>query len=681
MEGKPLSLKEGFISAVKARIPWPNPLASTVGLTLTSAHLVFYVVSPKDHTQKPGEDLAESVTSAADSFMQEEISSREDAAWRSIFQEVTAQEINLIPGAMEVPQKVEDRSYRSEHDPAGVSVFASLIENLLARFEFNAHDVKISLVHADNICLTLSIEEMRYQTDSKANYKAAALDIPQAAERESRTLSFVGLTLSATKMGAMRFTPENLDPVDESLQSGTPHVLSRVSSNSSFDEEARSVLSSSLAAMLPRSNSPVDSVTSSLYMSALSMDSGKNEDSIQKHVYDRLSTPSSGPTQSMFTWKNREERLISFGSQPVTAKLTTPSPAYTGSADDPFLSPEDAETSASDELRIEISMSVVACVTQPWQIAGLLRLSEAMIPHNSQSAASRFKAMDKPELPPIKVTLCARSLVLLLKSTPKDTSVVDMTKFFERPLVPPELDHGYTRIHLDTLVGSFKVCTTTLGDKILESTTRINVNLADLSMLFFMSDQSPSDMKAFPLLMTDRRLPSNYPNLHLHPECGVTYPTLPRIDFLNWADDRSHNSGKLSHWRNRSTKSEVGTSITAIQLRGSHAMRTIEGRHRLVNEMDIQIAPLHVRLDLAILIHPGGILSFIDEFLSLETDDRSDVSDETVDDSPTQRTSTLDGFKTPFNEQMPNYNSVRMKKSLDPKASLVRHTLCGCTNS
>ncbi len=417
-------------------------------------------------------------------------------------------------------------------------------------------------------------------------------------------------------------------------------------------------------------------------MSALSMESGKNEDFIQKPVRSRSSTPASDPPQSTSTWQNREKKLISFGSQPVTAKLTTPSPTHTGSADDPFLSPEDAETSSAEELRIEISMSVVACVIQPWQIAGLLRLSEALVPRESQCMDSRSKAMEKPELPSIQVTVCARGLVLLLESTSfaKDTPLVDMADYFERPLVPPELEHGYTRIHFDTLVGSVKVSTTSTGEKVLESTTRVSVNMADLSILSFASDQTPSNLKAFPLVITDRYLPAQYPNQHLHPESGTTYPNLPTIDFTNWTDGRNHNAGgKLSYWRNRSAKSEVGTLNTGIQFRGSRTVTSMEGKNRAFDEMDIQIAPLHVRVDLATLVHSGGILSFFDEFLSLETDTddgRSDVSDDTVDDSPPiQRTGISDAFESPFSEPVYDHTALGMKKSPDPEAGLVRHTL------
>jgi autophagy-related protein 2 len=682
-----LSLKEGSISAVKARIPWPNPLASIVGLTLTSAHLVFHVISPKDHMPKPRAGFAESVTSVADSFMQEDLSSiEEDAHWRSIYQETvphsSVHEINPIPGAMDVPQKMDNHLCRPDNDPVGVSVFASLIENLLARFEFDAHDIKISLVHEDNICLTLSLQEMRYQTDTKANSRTASST--HAAERECRTLSFVGISLSATHLGAMnrRVTSRRLNPVGGSPQTGTLNALSRVSSNSSLDEETRSAMSRSLAVLPPRLDSPVDSVTSSMYMSALSLESGRNEDPIQNPVRSRSSTPASDPPQSTSTWQNREEKMISFGSQPVTAKLTTPSPTHAGSADDPFLSPEDAETSSAEELRIEISMSVVACVIQPWQIAGLLRLSEALVPRESQCTDSRFKAMDKLELPSIKVTLCARGLVLLLDSTflAKNTSFVDMADYFERPLVPPELERGYTRIYFDTLVGSVKVGTTSTGEKVLESTTRVNVNLADLSILSFAPDQTPSNLKAFPLVITDRYLPAQYPNQHLHPESGTAYPTLPTIDFTNWTDGRNHHAGgKLSHWRSRSAKLELGTLNTGIQFRGSRTVTSIEGKYRVFDEMDIQIAPLHVRLDLATLVHSGGILSFFDEFLSLETntdDDRSDVSDDTVDDSPpVQRTGISDVFESPFSEPVYDHTALGRKKSPDPEAGLVRHTL------
>src|SRR5258707_14824624 len=144
-------MKEGSVAAVRAHIPWPNPLASTVGISLTSAHFIFEVASSKCPTRNPNVDLADSVASVADSFIHQELSPNEEQTlWQSFHGPHSSPSVDQqhpsIPGTLGVSTTFEDPSAKFDSDPAGVSVFASLIENLLARFEFDAQDIKISLV-------------------------------------------------------------------------------------------------------------------------------------------------------------------------------------------------------------------------------------------------------------------------------------------------------------------------------------------------------------------------------------------------------------------------------------------------------------------------------------------------------------------------------------------------------
>ena len=135
-----------------ARIPWPNPLTSTLGFSVQSLNLTFHLIPViSESIGFSATNLADSVASAAESFIHDELTPREEATLRESFHPDLASSFydhaQNVPGSIDpFLRGAEDEEFHSDADPAGVSMFATLIERLLARFEFDAVDTKITLI-------------------------------------------------------------------------------------------------------------------------------------------------------------------------------------------------------------------------------------------------------------------------------------------------------------------------------------------------------------------------------------------------------------------------------------------------------------------------------------------------------------------------------------------------------
>ena len=650
-------MKEGSIAAVRAYIPWPNPLASTVGISLTSAHFVFEVTSSKVRTSKPNVDLAESVASVADSFIHQELSSEEEETlWPSFHAAPPVDsQLPIIPGTLGISTSLEDGSAKSDPDLTGISIFASLIENLLARFEFDARDIKISLVHADNICVSLSLQEIIYQTAMKANISLP----PDVVQGEHRTLSFSGLSLSVTPLDVRQrslspLTIHSLDEVHRN-KTGTPFSGSRASSV----DETQAAMLQSLTTLPPRSDSPTNSVVSSMYQSALSIPSPIVEHPIREDPPLPSLLPETLPLE--VAAHGQEQTILSLGTSPVTIVLTTPSPTSANDSDprqDPRL----------EKLYVTMNLNVIACTIKPCHLNGLLRLSRAlaMTPHNP---IPKRQPANKPGLPPLKVTLTARGLVLLLDPTGShDTSAAD---FFEKPLVPPRWNHGYSRIHLEAPHLSAEISSTPQGETITWNLC-VDLTMVDISLFSFTPVEESLELKAFPLLITDHYLLSQYPSQHDQPNNVSPHATLPTFDTLDWTQPRFQNAGsKLSLWRTRPPKADAMPFEPRFQMRGGRTLRLAENGKVyscIADDLKIDFSPLHVRIDLDQLVRPDGLLSFFDGVLPVETvsgDRHSIYSDDTVDDEPLLwRKNISEDLESPFTEPQPLVPEGARKPSL-----------------
>ncbi|KAH9854243.1 hypothetical protein C2E23DRAFT_754086 [Lenzites betulinus] len=335
ISGLPIRLRDGSVGKVTARIPLPNPLTSSVGVSLESLHLTFYLEpSVAKHGVRPFTDnLAESVAFVAESFIHEELSPREEATLReSVHPDLVRSDISEfeenVPGGLD-PFMSEDELHQHDAEPPGVSIFATLIERLLARFQFDATDTRITIVNPQDASFTLIVPEIRYGTESQVatpTTSGGGTSVPDekvslgevrkviisgatVTTRCLRPLSPLSLAVPTTTSPAAEPTTtessepattkssEPTSPATTTAQDSPVSVKQDLSYNyvhspddlppsdsppppepsspysdseSDMDEETQMFMSQSIAVLPPRPISPASSVASSMYQSAIS---------------------------------------------------------------------------------------------------------------------------------------------------------------------------------------------------------------------------------------------------------------------------------------------------------------------------------------------------------------------------------------------------------------------------
>ena len=554
-------------------MPWPNPLVSTLGLSLSSLNLVFHVV-PSPPVSNLDVDLTASVASVAESFIHEELSPREAVAfWQTLHPTTPSpsdiEEDQAIPGGLDTINATDDR-HKLDMDPEGVSVFATLIERLLARFEFDVQDLTVTLIHLGNMSLTLFLEEIRYQTVSKDTNLSSS-------GGESRTLSIKGCHLAARNLDPNIPFPSTASASATSASPSTSRPLSRISSSSSIDEETQFTMSQSLAFLPPRAEPLSTSTSSSMYQSALSQSILDPLDEISEAVREAHLVPlsSEAPLNVPVSTARKDNRFLSFGSLPIDIQLTTPSPVAKDSNDDPFLPHAEDGIYPDENLQVAVSMGVIACALRPWHIHGLLQLIQSLDGHHQKASEVDAESSEKSFILwniPLRIHTQLRGLVLLLLPSLRSvhSSMSDSVEnFFDRCLIPPPLDCGYTRIHIDDLTASL-VCSShrkqdsdaprspTSNAEINSFSLSLEFAITDVSIFFFSKppfDNKSSQLSAFPLLLTDPHLATQYPTSHIHPLGNGSYNHLPRFDIIDWTEEKCQSFGtRLSTWRVRLPK-------------------------------------------------------------------------------------------------------------------------------
>lgn len=636
-----ITLHDGTISSVVARIPWPNPLSATLGLTLTSLHLTFHVLASTHHQSQPV-DPAESMASMAESFVHEELTPREEATlWQSLHSEqLKYDDEQSVPGSLDpFLTTTEDDVRHTDVEPAGIPIFATLVERLLAKFEFDAEDIMITIVHPGNINVTMSVAQIRYQTNAKRS---------DTSEGETRSLIIEGFTVAARPF--LPTPPSSTHtPYDEIRQPVSPS-----SSTSSLDEETQFAMSQSLAFLPPRS--PSASVASSIYESALSLrglaESREGNATPDDHGKPYVVLDDWGPS----------ETLLSFGSSPIQIQLLTPSPLQTDVPEAHDTQGPSPTLPSDDEIKLSITASVIACAIRPWQIRGFVNLadyfsSSSQTSHKELTPSRPLLFESAPATPTSKLlsSLHIRGVFILLlpelpRTSPTAEDAEPLLHYFESPVVPPRLHHGYVRIHLDTLSGSLSSSHNELDSNhkdfpSSEVITTVAMAAGDLAIFAF-PYQTPGrdEISPFPLFFTDPHLNSQYPTTHHHP--GETkpsdYPQLPTFEILDWMDERCQKYGtKLGFWRsrpqfNRATSLHEPSSSIRMRKQNlehddpplpslSHAIEISALSKRVVAhqkdkrygthtlELNVNIAPVQICVDLEKTLH--GSLAFFKQVL------------------------------------------------------------------
>ncbi|KAH7913725.1 hypothetical protein BJ138DRAFT_1124124 [Hygrophoropsis aurantiaca] len=580
LAGLPVTLHDGSITCVTARIPFPNPLTSSVGLTVQSLRLTLHV-NPDATSYKPPtphSNLADSAISVAESFIHDELSSKEEAIVRESihpdtpFKDETGRD---LPGGLDpFLANLGTGDNLGDNDPAGVSVFATFIEQLLARFEFSALDTKITLVHPGQASFTFSISEIRYATEivdgggSSSGSEKGMGNVESESEKIRdviRRVTISGISLTSRNLrqplsSSPGSTPSTLSPVSPTSSRFTsrprspsvPRSRSPASSSSSLDDETQLLMSQSLASLPPRyehrPSSPASSVTSSMYQSAISVAHESSAMSGTAGYSDRFGhtdhpshdgTPRqrfnfeghSQPAVSLF----EEDLIMSFGVEPIVIQLRAPLlhqtaslPGKDSSGHIPFEDNQENFRLQNERFQLTISSGIAAFALRARHIRMLINTLDVLSSHSSSSSSPETSANPGFFDIGVEASINVRGIViLLLPATANHSQQLD--EFYTRPLKPPRWPFGYLRVLLEHISCSITLPGSLIGKpeplpgrgSRVPQTGRSSVQslsakltLAEMSIFTFYAMPSASshtaEPSASPVLITDPYLPDRY---------------------------------------------------------------------------------------------------------------------------------------------------------------------------
>jgi autophagy-related protein 2 len=563
LSGLPLKLHDGFASSVVAHIPWPNPLTSAIGLSIDSLNLTLHINPATRQPDQVIQNLSESVLSAAENFIHDELTPREEAALRESFHPDTqvAGETPDVPGGLDpfgLPSA--DEELYAEHDPAGVSIFATLIERILARFQFDLSKATITLVYPTHFRVIIKVAEVRYRT------------VVASAEEESlgetRSVTISGFSISAANLCSPR-------PFTQS-----PSPTSPSSSSSSLDEDTHFAMSQSLAGLPPPAASPTNSVASSLYHSA---------------IYDASTAPRTDLEAPNFTGSSSDEIFLHLGSQPLVFQLKTPS-----------ITSRDVRT--LDMVQFSVTAGTIALAFRPWHLQMINTLASVISPPFTAPTAT---VQEKPagltaSIFSISAELHLRGLTCLVLPSPTEESD-RLDSYFAHPLTLPQLPQTYLRILAED-IGLFWY---NKPDNELraggESPKHHRVQIRDASILVVRSSSAADNISALPMLITDPHLsegtylksPENDNN-----NDPFVLPTFKVTDFTDVSN--SSTKPKVSQWRtpfSRKAAEQPGSFALVLSLNEAQGKvtSTMSRSQESVTHLHAMCLPMHIFLDARLL--------------------------------------------------------------------------------
>ncbi|KAH9180656.1 hypothetical protein EDB89DRAFT_1840925 [Lactarius sanguifluus] len=504
LSGLPIQLHDGSIASVSARIPWPNPLTNGVELSVRSLHLVFHLLPrvAKD-TRLPSTNLADSISDAAQSFAHEEITHDESTEVHQALKSRGSPSFgtgdNYVPGGLDASS--EDPGVQPDVDPTGISMFASMIEYLLSQFTFSAEDINITVIYPGHSSFRFKVSRIHYgrptssPRESTRTIEISGVEIAHCdlIAPESPASGRVGVDSLSSAQYDPGATSRRLDPIavttvpslSSSSQTQTdPNEL--VKPSEPPDSEHR-----------PRSVSPSDSMTSSLFQSALMTQGSERESGgCESKVVDSQGIGGNGRSHSPSGRTTGNDRLpysprategepchrviVSLATEPIVVDITTSTPQAFPEASTQHQSSSsqtlDRPDSQQPNLEVSVSVGVIACALTATQICAMLDVISVVGSHSdriAQPPVSRGSSSVPPALSlldQMSLTMQIRAFVLLLQSAPtsltscssKEARIIPhdaLDDFFAHPLVPPKIGHSYVRFVMDTLKADFSVST------------------------------------------------------------------------------------------------------------------------------------------------------------------------------------------------------------------------------
>ncbi|KAL4067949.1 hypothetical protein V8B97DRAFT_1939546 [Scleroderma yunnanense] len=609
--GLPFRLHDGFIAGVTARVPFPNPITSSVGLHVRSLQLTFHAEQHESSPTSPlfsTAGLADSVTSVAETFVHRELTPKEEAAFLESLHPTTAHnaqadESEYLPGgfdpfvrSLDDDTETKTHTTHANNDPAGVSVFATFIERLLARFEFSALNTKVTIVHPGSSSFTFSIPEIQYHTQSgTAQHRQPPSMTDEHEDRDSRaqvrSVVISGFSVTSRNLRQLVDSPTNtagtLSPISDASHplntdcGPLTNVLSRSSSSSSLDEDTQILMSQSIAMLPPRPPSPASSVSSSMYQSVLSMVDGVTSGNIPSPsqltvapitIDAERRAPSSPRISTLrsitIAQESNDDVVLSFGSQPITIQLYIPPPdakrtGQTRQADKALPEPLASSPPGMEVLQLSISTGTLACALRACHVRMLLDLivictpkaqRSPPVPHQRRSPSPHFAALG------LRASVNIRGVVMTLISEPPEGQSLSLSPYFEHPFVPPRLCCPYVRLLLDDITGHLSLVpppsprSPISPDKFIPASAE--AVLSDMSLLVFHAVSAAEDPQvAAPIIITDWYLPTLDRASHYRPSFSSENPSyvhLPIFDVIDWTQAKyKGNSTRLSTWRTK----------------------------------------------------------------------------------------------------------------------------------
>ncbi|TDL27313.1 hypothetical protein BD410DRAFT_762110 [Rickenella mellea] len=572
----PVRLQSGSLGLVTVRIPWPNPLSASVGLSISGVRLSFVNVPGTITSKSPdlSANLTDSVASVAETFMHDVLSPTEESKLISSVASLD-QSMGVPPGSMD-PFLTSDRHPvpESSVDPTGISVVASLIENLLARFELDMTDFEVVLTHAEHSSFTLAVSRIHYGTESEGD-----TIVKGVSEKDGGPV--IGVTRSARMSGIAvsmcdLTRPQSQSPISTfSSQVATP---GRDSDGSDIDENTMMMMSQSIVSLPARPQTPPSpslSTTSTMYQSALSS-TGRS----------RTPSPPSAPSHGRIDVNpDAGDRVSGFKhdlffslAEPITISLTTTTttlPHPTNSANTAGSSyPTDIDTrNQGDKWELNIDIGVVASALRPKHIRGLLELMNAIspLPQENSSGVSQSSSNFANQFECI-INIRGINVLLLSAASPCDEYTNEippsgntnegksaMDEYFMKPLIPPHLSDTYVRVHLESVSLSHSMA---LSQSTQQSTS---CTISDISVLSFRPVALSHTVQSSPVLITDPHLPSTYFTSTSHTSSKTDKEkslSLPSFDIPDWSTAGGRGAS-VKQWRTKlphrySTDVEIG---------------------------------------------------------------------------------------------------------------------------
>ena len=596
-------------------------------------------VKAATHLTHTKDELAESAAAVAASFIHDELSERENQTLHESLQIESDLRQYQPPGSINPFLGAEDLD-AGEHtdrydegdddgtDPStqGVSLLATFIERLLARFEFDTSDVTVRIVLPRKAEFVLRLGHLTYSTESTPDSSGSPIE-RQKDSGDIRTVKVVGVSIHTRDLTPLSHRPSSTSR----RRSASPFA----SSSSSEDDEVMMMMSQSLASLPPPSSARSISPSSTMYHSATSSVRSLSPD-LPRDREERECI---------------EEKILSlgFGSEPVVICLISPPLVV------PMMQTESPQDHANsnplfyrnwvNKLRLTVALGPVATALNPVQAQSLFQLSSTLAA--SRSVYPSSKRSPSPSANSIEVSMHIKSITLLLLQTPsplpaQPTMIDPLQHFFlarSTPSPSPRVPH--LRLQFDALdfscipfqTANAPQCSNATGLHVVSQTgisrNILEASLADISIFAFCQHPhgTGENWRNHPVLVSD-------PYLCMQYDRDVSFPA---FDVIDWT--RSEIAGevaKVSQWRVRPPHAKQRSSGAGLR-RTSHVPvihARLDSNATVQNTVcEIHVIPLHFFFDVGIV---QGAVNFLSTANISHSNDVSDDAalDVEIEDTP-----------------------------------------------